>query len=139
MPVLPPVARVDELPAVPGAVAHLVDVHVELLGDKHHQAGRDAVADLDLARLEHRRVVGVDGDVRVDLRRVRQVARRGRGGGTRLAAETRSHDAEADDEGATALDERAARELLVEHLCHDYFPPFAITAAAFWIAVKIRG
>ena len=40
---------------------------------------------------------------------------------------------------AAALDERRARELLVEKLGHGYFPPFAITAAAFWIAVKIRG
>ena len=28
---------------------------------------------------------------------------------------------------------------LFEHLGHGYFPPFAITAAAFWIAVRIRG
>ena len=44
-----------------------------------------------------------------------------------------------DDQRAAALDERPARELLVEHLGHGYFPPFAITAAAFWIAVRIRG
>ena len=48
-------------------------------------------------------------------------------------------DGEADDQRAAALDERLARELLVEHLGHGYFPPFAITAAAFWIAVRIRG
>ena len=45
----------------------------------------------------------------------------------------------ADDHRAAALEERLARELLVEHLGHGYFPPFAITAAAFWIAVRIRG
>ena len=28
---------------------------------------------------------------------------------------------------------------LLEDLGHGYFPPFAITAAAFWIAVRIRG
>ena len=28
---------------------------------------------------------------------------------------------------------------LFEDLGHGYFPPFAITAAAFWIAVRIRG
>ena len=46
---------------------------------------------------------------------------------------------EADDHRAAALDERLARELLVQDLGHGYFPPFAITAAAFWIAVRIRG
>ena len=29
--------------------------------------------------------------------------------------------------------------LLVQEAGHGYFPPFAITAAAFWIAVRIRG
>ena len=50
-----------------------------------------------------------------------------------------TREAEADDEPAAGLHERLARELLVEHLGHGYFPPFAITAAAFWIAVRIRG
>ena len=56
-----------------------------------------------------------------------------------LPARPAPSDAEADDQRAAALDERLARELLVEHLGHGYFPPFAITAAAFWIAVRIRG
>ena len=48
-------------------------------------------------------------------------------------------EAEADEHAARALDERLARELLVQQFGHGYFPPFAITAAAFWIAVRIRG
>jgi hypothetical protein len=51
-------------------------------------------------------------------------------------APPRRCEAEADDERAAALHERLARELLVEHLGHGYFPPFAITAAAFWMAVR---
>ena len=56
-----------------------------------------------------------------------------------LPATPRRADGEADEHRAAALDERLARELLVQHLRHGYFPPFAITAAAFWIAVRIRG
>src|SRR6201999_4495953 len=59
-------------------------------------------------------------------------------GGVRLPGQPRTHDAEADDQPA-ALDEGLARELLVHDLGHRYFPPFAITAAAFWIAVRMRG
>ena len=64
--------------------------------------------------------------------------------GTAVAAESPfasngPGERESDDHRAAALDERLARELLVEHFGHDYFPPFAITAAAFWIAVRIRG
>ena len=49
----------------------------------------------------------------------------------RAFARRRRIDAEADDERTATLDERLARELLIEHLGHGYFPPFAITAAAF--------
>ena len=64
---------------------------------------------------------------------------RRRSGRARLAGSRRAGEAEADDQRAAALEERLARELLVQDLGHGYFPPFAITAAAFWIAVRIRG
>src|SRR4029079_8106394 len=51
----------------------------------------------------------------------------------------RARDRERDDERAATLHERLARELLLQQVGHGYFPPFAITAAAFWIAVRIRG
>ena len=56
-----------------------------------------------------------------------------------LRAAAAPREREADDQRAAALDERLARELLVQDLGHGYFPPFAITAAAFWIAVRMRG
>ncbi len=64
---------------------------------------------------------------------------RRRSGCTCLSGKTGTGEAEADDHRAAALEERGARELLLEHLGHGYFPPFAITAAAFWIAVRILG
>ena len=70
------------------------------------------------------------------LRRRRVV---GAGRRRRLAGGRSAGDREADDERAPSLDERLARELLLQHLGHGYFPPFAITAAAFWMAVRIRG
>ncbi len=61
----------------------------------------------------------------------------GRGG--RLARD-RSREGEADDERPAALEERLARKLLLmQQTRHDYAPAFAITAAACWIAVRIRG
>ena len=123
------------------AVPHLRHVHVELFGDHLQEAGRDAVAGLDLARLERPQVVGGDREPRVDLVDVGVVAGRvATGARRRLAGKGRAREAEPDDQRAAALDERLARELLlVQKTGHLYAPPFAITAAAFWIAVRIRG
>src|SRR4029078_10644220 len=58
------------------------------------------------------------------------------------AQRTPSHarEAEADDQGAAAFQERLAAELLLmQETRHGYLPPFAITEAACLIAVKIRG
>src|SRR3954465_2599433 len=58
----------------------------------------------------------------------------------RLRTEHGAERREADDQRAAALDERPAAELLlVQKTSHVYAPPFAITAAAFWIAVRILG
>ena len=46
---------------------------------------------------------------------------------------------EADDQRAAALDERLARELLLVRAALSSCTAFAITAAAFWIAVRILG
>ena len=119
-------------------VDHLAEVHVELLGRDHQEAGRDALADLALAGQQRRGVVGVDPQPRVEPVQRRVVAGR-RDGRAGLARDRRAAEAETHDHRAAALDERRARELLVQHLRHRYFPPFAITAAAFWIAVRIRG
>src|SRR5205085_3229372 len=59
------------------------------------------------------------------------------GGSERVAGPVH---AEADDERAAGLQELLARKVpLVEKTRHRYFPPFAITAAACLIAVRIRG
>src|SRR5581483_7463357 len=72
---------------------------------------------------------------RADARVLERVERR-----RRLAREPCAERAEAEDDGTAALHERLARELLlVQEAGHPYAPPFAITAAAFWIAVRIRG
>ena len=56
MPVLPPVAPEFTTCQLSQALWRTwLTEHVELLGDEHQEAGRDAVADLDLARLEDRR------------------------------------------------------------------------------------
>ena len=57
----------------------------------------------------------------------------------RLAGEPGTREAEADDQRAAALHERLARELLLVQEARHHAPPFAITAAAFWIAVRILG
>jgi hypothetical protein len=120
---------------------HLREAHVELLGRDHEQRRRRALTHLDLAHLEAGRVVGVDRQPRVDRDLVERAVRGiriGCGLGC-LGADTGADDAEGHDHRAAALHERLARELLVQQLRHDYFPPFAITAAAFWMAVRIRG
>ena len=119
----------------------LAHVHVELFAGDHQQAVGRALPEVHATRVHGGRVVAVDRDPRVDLSRVRWtrdcpgVRRRGCLGivvGLRRAGQR-----ETDDQRAAALDERLARELLLEHFGHGYFPPFAITAAAFWIAVRI--
>jgi hypothetical protein len=92
------------------------------------------VALLRLAVRDDDGVVGRQRDPRIDGLLGRQVVlrpalahRREAVGSARRAREGRVTD----DQRAAALDERLARELLIEHLGHGYFPPFAITAAAF--------
>src|SRR6186997_2060732 len=82
----------------------------------------------------------MDRDPRVDLVLINAVARIRIDGRRRLAGERRAEDGEADDQRAAALDELLTAELLLMHEArHGYLPPFAITAAACLIAVRIRG
>src|SRR5262249_10840872 len=121
--------------------AHVRDV--ELLCDEHQDARRRArelrlaVRDDHLVVLRDRKPgvarvqVGkpVTGAARVE----RRVARRSK----RIPGPVH---AEADDECAAGLEELLPRELLlVQKTRHRYFPPFAITAAACLIAVRILG
>ena len=48
-------------------------------------------------------------------------------------------ESEADDQRTAALHERFTRELVLAQQPGHHAPPFAITAAAFWIAVRILG
>src|SRR5204862_593094 len=122
---------------------HLLEVHVQLFSSDDQQRRRGALTHLDLADLQARGVVRVDDKPRVDGRLVVRPV-----GGVRivagclrgLRAETGAEDAEADEHRAAALEEVLARELLlVKKTRHGYLPPFAITAAACLIAVRIRG
>ena len=71
---------------------------------------------------------------------VGQAARRHARGRARPAGRRSAGEAEPDDQGAAALEERRAGELpLAGDSVIVYAPAFAITAAAFWIAVRIRG
>ena len=84
-------------------------------------------------------LVRVDADPRIGLRRVGQAARRHTRRRARPSGRRTAGQAEADDQGAAALEERRARVLPLEKTGHVYAPAFAITAAAFWIAVRILG
>ena len=89
-------AGVDDRVAAPllnMAVVHLRHVHVELFGQHLQEAGRDAVADLDLARLQRHRVIGADRDPRVDLVRCPGGSPPRVGGGGRAALPARAEPA----------------------------------------------
>src|SRR5262249_56342563 len=102
----------------------------ELVAGDLEEAGGGALAEPDLAEEDRRRVVAVDREPAVDRARIGRtgdVAARGRRG-------VLARKAEADDEGAAALDEVAARELELAH-----FAPPAVLAAASTIAFITRG
>src|SRR5262249_26071265 len=118
---------------------HLAVIHVELFGQDLQEAGRDPVTGLDLAHLQRDGVVGADAEPRVELRGVGEVPAWAWSRGGRIARE-RPDGRDAGDGSARALEEALARELLLMHEArHRYFPPFAITAAACLIAVRMRG
>src|SRR5262245_58506479 len=82
----------------------------------------------------------MDRDPRVNLARVvGSIARVRAISSPRQRRHASRSRAKPDQQHAATLQERLARELLVHDLGHRYFPPFAITAAAFWIAVRMRG
>ena len=141
---------------------HLVHREPELLRRDHANGGRRALAELRPTREQRHGVVGVHLQPRVDLGRVGRAGKRARvrrgdrgrvvRGPCRLGG--KPADAEADHERAAPAQERLARELAlgqntcigghVHHLLRicrrgHHAPAFAITAAAFWIAVRIRG
>src|SRR5438034_94264 len=119
----------------------LAHLHVQLFARDHQQSGVRASPLKDAARLDRRRVVGVDRDPRVDLELIeRAVARVRTVGCLRLPGKCRAREREPDDQRAAALEEVLARELLLmQETRHGYLPPFAITAAACLIAVRMRG
>src|SRR5205823_13988131 len=96
-----------------------------------------ALAEFVLARVERDRVVRVDRQPRVDQSLIRRNVR-----GVRSpcrAGERGAGEREADDQRAAALEEALARELALVHEAGHHLPPFAITAAACLIAVRMRG
>ena len=135
----------DVQPRLGVRVDHLREVHVQLFRREHEDARRRAVTELGLAVGDDARVLRRDRDPRVDLGQIRQVVVRGALVERREAVRRRrlpggGSRSDGHDQRAAALDERLARELLlVKEARHVYAPPFAITAAAFWIAVRILG
>src|SRR5207249_1183747 len=127
---------------VVGDELELAHVHIELLCRDHQQTERPALTDLNAVRVQRRCVVRMNTKPRIDLVHVDWTVR-GKGilaGGLRLRTNTRTQQAEADDQRAASLHEVLTRKLLLmKKTRHRYFPPFAITAAACLIAVRIRG
>ncbi len=115
---------------------NLVEVQVELLGGDLRQGGRGPLSELDEADEEGGGVVRVDRQPGVDAFRIGRSRRRTPGG--HCAGRLRQHgrpQAEADDEGAAALQQLAPSN--GEHAGHALTPLMA--AAARWIALMIRG
>src|SRR4051794_2412668 len=120
---------------------HLAHIHVQLFPDDHQQSRRGSLTQFDPTRLHCRRVVGADRKPGIDLIRVKGPVARERADRRPPLLHTQTpRKTESDNQRAAALDERLAGELLlVKKARHGYAPPFAITAAAFWIAVRILG
>ena len=144
MPPEPAAAARGVQPRLGMRVRHLVHRHVQLFGGEHEDAGRRAVTELRLTVRDDALVVLRDRDPRVDLGQVRQevlrpasVERREAVRRRRLAGSGRRDDR--DDKRAAALHEGLAGERLLGEEARHHAPPFAITAAAFWIAVRILG
>src|SRR5206468_24353 len=97
------------------------------------------LAELDAPGEERRGVVRVDDQERVDRVRVARSRARERIDARRRGLAGGADDREADDQRAASLDERFAAELLLVQEAGHHLPPFAITAAACLIAVRIRG
>ena len=130
----------------------------ELLGRDLAHRRRRALAELGDAVEQRDGVVGVDLEPRVDLRGDRRAGHRA---GVRRVERVRVVERLAAlaaapaaighaDHEARAPEERPPRDLVLGEDARDrvvlvscvvliYFAPFAITAAAFWIAVRIRG
>ena len=86
----------------------------------------------------------MDRDPRVDLPRVRRAGSRpvcvgDAAFGVFAACEPAPASEKPTISAPPPLTNDLRENSLFEHLGHGYFPPFAITAAAFWIAVRIRG
>ncbi len=121
-------------------MAELAEVHVELFGCDQHQAGRRLLTEVDAARVERHGVVRVDREERVDGIRVGRPGARERVDPRRCARGSGLPDeADPDDQRTSAFQEALARELLLGNEARHHAPAFAITAAAFWIAVRILG
>ena len=85
-----------------------VDADAELFGG--HLRNRDAqtLAEIDLARVNRHRAIGVDGDEAVDLAGVERLAERAVA--ARALREGRSRNGETDDQRTAGLQEFAARQ-----------------------------
>jgi hypothetical protein len=116
----------------------LAHVEVELLGRDLKETGGVALAELALAEIDRRGVVGMHRDPRIDgvrIGRAGDVAARGR----RRTSGTA--DAEANDEGAAALNEAATRQRAERGVGEDvgHRAPPAIVVDAVLIACMTRG
>src|SRR5262249_16735166 len=116
----------------------LAHVEIELLGGDLEETGGVALAELALAEIDGRSVVGVHRDPRIDgvrVGRAGDIAARG-GGWTRRAAE-----AEADDEGAAALQQATTRQRAKRGVGEEggHRVPPAIVVDAVLIACMTRG
>src|SRR5262249_11230018 len=98
------------------------------------KTGRVALTELTLAEINGRRVVGVDGNPRIDLGRIRwasDLTARGPGGRRATA------DLESDNERATGLEKVAPGKRHLAARRHRASP--AIRPPASWIACITRG
>ena len=93
------------------------------------------------ARLDRRRVVSIDHDPRVDLSTGRsdRCSRYGLSAACALPATAAPSSAKPTISAPPPFTNDLARELLLVKKPGHHAPPFAITAAAFWIAVRILG
>src|SRR5262249_45508292 len=116
----------------------LVDSHAQLFSRNLQHPGQRPLAYLGLAAHDRSGVIGVDDDPRVNARLIERAVARKRALRPRSVA-GKPTEAEPDDQSPTALQEALPGELLLVQEPRHHLPPFAITAAACLIAVRIRG
>src|SRR5690606_25140 len=120
----------------------LLERKIELLGGDLRQRRRRALAELDVADIERRGVVGMDREPGVDELGVRRSGGRAAGGRLCTSRDRQVADRETDDERAAGLEERAPadRAERVAARAHSRSSEAApIARAARLIALTMRG